>query len=54
MINYSYLYITGRGKKDTEEYVFHILSEFHKYTRGTFSKHVTADMLQTNTPDLEL
>jgi hypothetical protein len=29
MITYSYLYITGRGKEDME-YIFHILSEFHK------------------------
>jgi len=47
MITYSYLYIMGRGKDDTE-YIFHIPSEFHKYTRCTFSKHVTADMLQTH------
>jgi hypothetical protein len=43
----------GRGKKDME-YIFHIPSEFHKYTRCTFSKHVTADMPQTKTPDLGL
>jgi len=52
MITYSYLYIMGRGK-DTE-YIFHIPSEFHKYTKSTFSKHVTADMPQMNTPDLGL
>jgi hypothetical protein len=53
MITYSYLYITRRGKEDME-YKRHIPSEFHKYTRYTFSKHVTADMLQTNTPGLVL
>lgn len=53
MITYSYLYITGRGKEDTE-YIFHIPSVFRKYARCTFSKHVTADMLQMNTPDLGL
>ena len=53
MITYSYLYITGRGLQNME-YIFHTPSEFHKYTRRTFSKHVTADIPLTNTPDLGL
>ena len=43
----------GRGKEDME-YIFHIPSEFHIFTRCTFSKHVTADMPQTKTPDFVL
>jgi len=53
MITYIYLYIMGRGKEDME-YIFHIPSEFHIFTRCTFSKHVTADMPQTKTPDFVL